>query len=203
MTTAQRTKLIIVRHGQTEFNEAHKLDGQSDTKLTRLGLAQAEELSKRLSTIAFDVVYASPLQRSRLTAEAVLKNQSKKLNMQIESRLLEIDCGRCTGMTRAEIANEFPALVKEWGANTDSPFPDGESLKDVETRCIPLIEKIVASYRGGTVLVSGHGSLNKAVLGHYLQIPYGIRFKLKQSNCCINEIEFFDGGDFRINSINA
>lgn len=116
--------------------------------------------------------------------------------------LKEIDCGECTGLTKDEVAEKFPKLIKEWDKNTDPPFPSGESLRDVEKRAIPIINDLISKYAGETILVSGHGSLNVAIIGHFLQIPLAWRFKLRQDNCCVNILEFKDNQLVFVRGIN-
>lgn len=195
-----KTRVIIVRHGQTEYNRDHKLDGQFDTKLTDLGRDQARVLAEFLANEEIDITYSSPLSRSVDTADAITAHHPGIPYVQVDA-FREIDCGKCTSLTQAEVKDQFPDLVAEWPKNTDPPFPGGESLKDVEARAVPTFIDIVNKNVGKTVLIVGHGALNIAILGHYLSIPHGLRFKLKQSNCCVNEIEI-DEDDFKIIRIN-
>jgi hypothetical protein len=187
-----KTTLLIVRHGQTNLNAQHRMDGQADTSLTQIGLDQIEKLSLFLSKYKIDCIYSSPLSRSSKTAEAIIKRQNTPLSVNKINNFREIDCGDCTGLTHDEVIQKFPQLSMEWGKNTDPPFPNGESLRDVEARAIPIIEQILSVDAGKTILISGHGSLNVAIIGHYLQMPPAIRFKLRQDNCCLNILEFND-----------
>lgn len=186
------TTLLIVRHGQTTFNVKHRMDGQKDTALTKAGVRQAEKLSTFLSTYSIDRIYSSPLSRSVITAEAVATHQDKVSTIEKIDDFREIDCGECTGLTRSEVAQTFPKLVEEWGKNTDPPFPNGESLRDVAARALPIVHRILSENAGKTILISGHGTLNAAIIGHYLHIPPAIRFTLRQDNCCLNVLEFND-----------
>lgn len=198
------TRLIITRHGQTNYNLQHKLDGQHDTKLTALGKKQAKKLAKTLKKFKLDRVYSSPLTRAVETAQYILKETVKEnaTNLEIVPEFSEIDCGSCTALTKKEIKKKFPKLVEEWEKNSDPPFPQGESLKDVEKRAIPVLKRIIEKNKGKTILISGHGSLNLAIIGCFLCIPHGLRFKIKQSNCCINEIEL-NGKDLKITKLNC
>lgn len=187
-----KTTLLIIRHGQTNLNLQHRMDGQADTLLTQTGLDQIEKLSLFLSKYKIDCVYSSPLSRSLKTAETIIKHQNTTLSINKINDFREIDCGDCTGLTHTEVIQKFPQLSIEWDKNTDPPFPNGESLRDVEARAMPIIEQILSVDAGKTILISGHGSLNVAIIGHYLQMPPAIRFKLRQDNCCLNILEFDD-----------
>lgn len=185
-----KTTLLIIRHGQTDLNLEHRMDGQGDTQLTEVGLRQAELLGDFLAKYKIDSVYSSPLSRAIKTAGTVIERQSGNLKVNTVDNFREIDCGECTGLTRGEVEAKFPELIKEWSKNTDPPFPGGESLRNVDTRALPVVFDILAKHPGRTVLISGHGSLNVAIIGHFLQIPPALRFKIRQDNCCVNILEF-------------
>ncbi len=182
-----------------EWNDAHKLDGQENTRLTAFGEQQISNLSSYFAQKEIDVIVSSPLDRSYLTAEKIALTLNKKV--QIINDLKEIDCGQCTGLVKKEIKKRYPKLVEEWNKNTDPPFPNGESLLDVEKRVIPVIEELVKKHKGKTVMVVAHGSVNIAIIGFYLGTKPGLRFKIRQDNCCINELKFKDDGVY-INTIN-
>ena len=195
-------KVYLVRHGQTTYNKEHKLDGQEDTKLINQGIKQTKQLANYLSDVVFDVAYCSTLSRSSETLEIL--SQRCKIKKEIKlSEFKEIDCGLCTGLTKEEIAKKFPKLIEEWKLNTDPPFPEGESLEMVEKRAIPKFLEVISENNINNILIVGHGTLNVAIIGYLLGVvKHGLRFKIKQNNCCLNEIEIFDSGDFRINRIN-
>ncbi len=194
-----KTKIILIRHGQTNWNKNHLLDGQHNTTLTKEGLAQAEKLAKFLKQIPFDIAFSSKLSRAKKTLE-IINKQLKIPSFEIEE-LKEIDCGLCTGLNKQEIAEKFPELIKEWKKDSDPPFPEGESIRDVEARVMPEINKIINENKGKTILIASHGTVNLAILGHLLDIKPGLRFKIRQGNCCVNEIDFNEE-DFMIKSIN-
>lgn len=194
------TRLIIIRHGKTKYNEKHLLDGQIDTQLTSEGLEQIDKLNKYLLSFEIDEIYSSPLSRAMKTVEKLAKE--KEMKVSIIEGFKEIDCGECSGLTKEEIISKFPNLPVEWKKNTDPPFPKGENLEDVENRAIPILLNILKKNIGKTVLISGHGSLNLALIGYFLKIPHGLRFKIKQSNCCVNELEIMED-DFRLIQLNS
>lgn len=199
-------KIVLVRHGETEFRDKGLLDGMTDTAMNENGTRQAKELAPKLKKYNFKKIFSSTLKRSIDTAEII--KQELGLNLPIEKieSFREIDCGDCNGKSHESIGIEYPELVKEWAKNTDPPFPNGESLKDVGERALPEFLKIIKENMGsdGDILIAGHGALNIALVGHFLKIPYGYRWKIKQSNCCINEISFGkDMEDYKVNKINC
>ena len=192
-------KLILVRHGETIANSQFRLDGQYDTELSEKGEKQIQLLSKFLKKVHIDRIFCSPLRRSKKTALAIAKHRN--ISPIERKELLEIDCGACTMMKRSEVIKKYPSLVKGWKDNTDPPFPEGESLRDVESRVMPFIKELVSKFQNETILISGHGSLNVCILGYYLNIKPGLRFKIKQDNCAINILSF-NKSDFSIDAVN-
>lgn len=198
-----QTRVFIVRHGQTDYNAAHKFDGQIDTRLSELGKKQVQELAETLCDIKIDTIVSSPLSRAIDTATAIAKRQFNDLQVVIESAFTEIDCGDCSGMARSDIEMNYKDLVKQWAENSDPRFPRGENIEDVELRAAKKFLDIIERNKGKTVLVAGHGTLNRALIGYLLHIPYGLRFNIVQRNCAINEIVFTDKNKFKIQAINA
>lgn len=195
-----KTKIILIRHAETGSNSRNELDGQMETIVTEKGKEQAKALAKYLKNEKIDVAYSSPHKRAIFTGETVIQDY-KNLRLIKIAEFKEMDCGICTGINRNEVIEKYPELHKGWMDLTDPPFPKGECLEDVEKRVIPTFNRIVKENEGKVILISGHGSLNIAIIGHFLKIPYGLRFKIKQSNCCINEM-IFRNNDFLITKIN-
>ncbi len=165
------------------------------SKLSEKGKLQIKLLAHYLERIHIDRIFCSPLSRSKETALAIAKGRNI---IPIERKeLLEIDCGDCTMMKRDDVIKNYPKLFEGWKNNTGHPFPKGESLRDVEARVMPFLKEI----KDGTVLISGHGSLNVCILGFYLNIKHGLRFKIRQDNCAINIISF-NHNDFSVDAVN-
>jgi broad specificity phosphatase PhoE len=192
-------KLLIIRHGETYSNKEGKLDGQSDTQLTPKGIQQAKKLSKIIEKEKITKVYCSPLKRSYDTVNISTSHNNQQI--EIEKSLIEINCGKCTLMSISQITNLYPKLIQGWADLSDPRFPNGENLKDVQVRVIPFIKKIISQHKSGTILIGGHGAVNIAILGYFLNIPQGLCWKIEQENCCLNEI-FIDSDGFKIKKIN-
>ncbi len=195
-----KTRLIIVRHGETDSNKEGRLDGQHETTLTDNGIQQAKALSHNLSEEKIDLIVVSPLKRAQETAAIIIKNHPNTV-MHTINEFKEIDCGACTIMKRDDVIVKYPELYNGWIELTDPKFPEGENLRDVEARAIPKLKSILEENVGKTILLVGHGSLNIGIIGFYLNIPHGLRFKIEQGNCCINEIIIREN-DFSIKKIN-
>lgn len=180
-------KIFIIRHGETIANKKGLIGCLNDEPLTSKGVLQAIALSNFLKTERIDFAYSSPFTRAKETANIILKNH-KDITLKIESNLRDIDHGLCTLKKYEQIMKEFPKLVEGWKNLTDPPFPEGESLRDVQRRIMPFISKIMKKHRGKTILISSHATPNIAIIGRLLHIPPGYCWKIEQNNCCINEI---------------
>jgi broad specificity phosphatase PhoE len=149
------SRLILARHGETDWNREHRVQGQTDVPLNAAGLAQGERLADSLSAERLDAVYSSDLARARQTAEAVARRQG--LEVVTDAALREKNFGSWEGLTDVEIAERFPDAVRgRWG--------DGETTEDVAARVLPAIELIRARHPDGLVLVVSHGGAIRIVL---------------------------------------
>lgn len=176
------TRVILVRHGATEFNRGRKFQGHRDVPLGKLGLQQAERIAMRLQHEHPTIAYSSDLQRARSTAEALIAYGDVPLHVTPELR--EMSFGAWEGLTAEEIAEAFP---EEWQAWTKDPVhvcpPHGESLEILAGRMVKFFEAALQEIssaqpprggrrdRGPTLLIVGHGGALRALLTHILEIP--------------------------------
>ncbi len=163
------TLLYLVRHGNTAWNRAGRMQGWADPGLDALGKRQALALAKRLYSESFEAFYSSPLARARETAEAVAAGH----NMQVvyDDRLRERHLGEWTGLTFEEARARNPAeAVDDW--RIPGP-PGGESQAQLMARVAGALDEIAARHPEGTVGVFSHGGSLSAYLEHLLGIPSG------------------------------
>jgi broad specificity phosphatase PhoE len=149
----QQTHLILVRHGETDWNRLGRYQGTSDIPLNELGLRQAELVGERLSSEHIDAIIASPLVRAYATAEAIaLGAGSGKI---VKNRdLMERAYGDAEGMTIPEREAAYPG--GEW--------PGLETPEQVFARARRILDLVVEEYAGKTVVVVSHGGFINAVL---------------------------------------
>jgi probable phosphoglycerate mutase len=159
-TDEARTRLVVVRHGETEWSRVGRHTGRSDLPLTADGEASARALAPALAGWSFACVLTSPLQRARRTAELLGHPDATA-----DADLLEWDYGDYEGMTRAEIV---AARGAPWDPFRDG-FPGGEPLADVAAR----LDRVVARVRavGGDVLAVAHGHSLKVLAARWLGLP--------------------------------
>ena len=116
--------------------------------------------------------------------------------------LNDIDYGDWQGLTRDEAHARWPAEIDLWYAHPDwAALPNGESLQQVLTRAVAALRDIVRRHPDDTVVLVAHDSVNRVLLLHALELPLSRYWRLKQSPCCINELDFGPDG-FTIHSIN-
>ena len=150
------TRLILARHGVTEWNIAGRFQGQADPPLTAAGWQQAESLAEVLAASDIQAVYSSDLQRAYNTAQAVAKRLG--LPVQVDRRLREVSQGVWEGMLHADILAQYAA---EWAAREQDPLhnrpPGGESVAEVAARTWAAADEIARLHAAGPVLVVSHG----------------------------------------------
>jgi broad specificity phosphatase PhoE len=157
------TTFYLVRHGESEGNAARVFTGQSDSPLTPRGRRQAEAIADELSTVKFDRIVTSDLSRTRDTAEAIAKRQG--LTVEVFPELREIDVGERTGKGFDETAG-----LPDWKEDGFVAWPRGETLDQVLRRVIGVITRLTRQSPGKTILVVGHGGVNRILISHFLGI---------------------------------
>jgi Fructose-2,6-bisphosphatase len=146
------TKLILVRHGETEWNRTGRYQGQSDIELNTTGLWQAERLRDRLVRQRIDAAYSSDLKRALHTAQIIISKHN--LVMIPCKELREIDFGELEGMTSDEIQRHYP----NWhGMSSDVSIPGGESISQLASRIELFVPRLVEYSGDKTVLIVAHG----------------------------------------------
>ena len=168
--TKMHSNLVLVRHGQSLWNEKGLWTGWKDIGLNENGKQEALKAAESISDIDFDIAFSSDLLRAFQTLELI----KKKLKLHhiptvIESGLNERHYGIYTGKNKWQIKksigeDKFNRLRRSW----DEPIPEGESLKDVHKRAVPVYIKNILPLlqKGQNVLVVAHGNSNRALIKH-------------------------------------
>ncbi len=167
MNENSRFRLLLIRHGRTDFNREGVLLGQSDVPLNAEGIAEAENLAKRLLDEPIDFCYASPLSRTMKTAKILV--QGRDMDIVPEPALIEFDFGLWDGKHYSVIERDHPEDWKRWIADWQrAGVPGGESFSIFFGRVIGAVEAIKARHREGTVAIVSHSGCIRAILSHYL-----------------------------------
>ena len=165
------SNLILIRHGQSVWNAANRFTGWTDVELSEVGVSEAEEAGRILSSHRIDVVHTSDLIRAQRTAEIImsLNESSEGYSTRFDWRLNERNYGSLQGLNKAETAEKFGAeQVHIWRRSFDVAPPDGESLEMTAERTIPYFEdEILPDLQAGKgVLVSAHGNSLRSIVMH-------------------------------------
>ncbi len=159
MTT---TVTHLLRHGQTEHTPERRYSGRNELPLSRTGRAEAEAAAARAAQLGVDVVVASPLRRTRETAEAVA--QELGLQVEFDDDLVELDFGEVEGLTFEEAAALHPLAARRFSTDVTVRAPGGESVADVSQRVARARRRILDRHAGRTVLVVSHVTPIKLLL---------------------------------------
>ena len=173
------TTLLLVRHGETDWNRELRIQGSSDTELNARGRTQAHDLASELAGVEIDAVYSSDRRRARETAE--IATAGRRLDVRLDRDLRERSFGSWEGLTRSEVAERFPDLEHH----------DGESDDQVRDRVLAAVHRIVGAHPGEEVLVVSHGGALNALWHHAI----GERIE-RWGNCAAYRLAFRDG-EFR------
>ena len=186
------TRILLVRHGETTWNQQGRYQGQVDTPLSERGWAQGRQLAKALSVVKLDACYASPLSRAFNTAK--LCAELHGLDVTTDERLLEIAHGEWEGMLADEVEQQWPELLYKWRTTVvDAPMPGGEAIDEVADRSMEAFNDIARDNEGKTVLVAAHDAVNKAVVCRVMGTDLSHFWQVKQDNTCINVLEWQNG----------
>jgi len=172
------TEIIIVRHGETEWNVGEIFRGRIDIELNETGIKQAELLAEYLSKQTIDAIYSSPLKRALRTAEIIAGYH--KLDVDIAPGLIDFNYGQWQGLSHQEVKDEYKELYTAWTNRPDQvKMPAGESLDDVSKRATGVVTNISSRYKGTVVLVS-HRVVNKVLICALLGLDNSRFWKIKQ-----------------------
>jgi probable phosphoglycerate mutase len=187
-------RLLLVRHGETDWNKAGKFQGQIDVPLNDNGREQARQAAEFLKDVKLDFAISSSMLRPKETAEIILKHHGG-LQLQLRDELREISHGLWEGKFESEIEQSYPGLLDEWKTSPENvQMPEGENLEGVWTRAIAAWQEIVRSV-SGTGIVVAHDAVNKALLCHLFNLQPEHFWQFKQGNGAVSVIDYPHGPD--------
>lgn len=154
--------VIMVRHGETDWNLEKRYQGHRDIPLNETGRQQARDIARRLQHEQIEAVYSSDLCRARETAEVIA--QSLSLSVQVDARLREMSFGLWEGKTFSEIYRDYRHEFEEWFRHTSNyTVPEGESVNRLLERLRAFLAEVSSRHKG-TVLLLTHGGVIRSFL---------------------------------------
>ena len=164
------TRLIILRHGETQWNLEHRYQGHLDSPLTANGVAQGRALAERLAGQAFFALCSSDLGRARQTADAI--SARTRHDVLTHAGLRERHLGALQGYTRDEVKARWPEEYRRLRSGEADYAPsEGESNRALTARAVAALAEIAAPHGGETIAVVTHGGVLSALLRHVLGLP--------------------------------
>jgi ribonuclease HI len=199
--TGAPTRLLLLRHGQTELSVERRYSGRGNPALTEEGRRQAEAAARYLGKRGgIAAVVTSPLQRAYDTAAMAAK--ALGLEVAVDDDLIETDFGAWEGLTFAEAAQRDPDVHRRWLRDTSVEPPGGESFDAVADRVRRACNRIVAEYGEATVLVVSHVTPIKTVLRLALDAGEGILYRLHLDLASLSIAEFYGDGASSVRLVN-
>lgn len=179
--------LLLVRHGESEYNAKSLWTGWIDSPLSAKGRREAAQMADVMRDFTINRCYTSKLKRAADTLTIILKNLGKSdLPIETSAALNERDYGDLAGLNKWEVQKKYgEEQFARWRRGWDEPVPGGETLKDVYARAIPYYESAILPHlkAGENVLVSSHGNALRALIKYFdrlsdeavehLEMPFG------------------------------
>ncbi|MGD9622041.1 MAG: bifunctional RNase H/acid phosphatase [Mycolicibacterium sp.] len=195
------TRLLLLRHGQTELSAQRRYSGRGDPELTDVGVRQAAAAATYLADRGgIAAVISSPLRRAYDTASAAAT--ALALDVAVDDGLIETDFGAWEGLTFGEAAERDTGLHRRWLADTSVPAPGGESFDAVAARVHDAQRRIIAQHAGQTVLVVSHVTPIKTLLRLALDAGPNILYRLHLDLASLSIAEFYPDGAASVRLVN-
>lgn len=185
-------RLVVLRHGSTDWNEQGRYQGCKESRLSAQGRAQAEAAARLLADREFSALYASPLSRAQETAGLIAERRGCSVLPAPAFR--EICLGVWEGLTRQEVQTRFPALYADWRERPHTvAIPDGETVAMVQKRVLEGLTQLRAAHEGETICLVAHGVTIRLLILEALGLPTGRLWSFRVSPAAVSEIEYGNG----------
>ncbi len=186
-------RLLLVRHGETDWNRQKRFQGQIDVPLNDTGCVQSQQAAEFLKSVPIQAAVTSPMLRPKKTAEVILQYHPD-VQLELEDNLREISHGLWEGKLETEIEASYPGMLQQWQNSPETvQMPEGENLQQVWERAIAAWDSIVqAAYQRepGITLVVAHDAINKAILCYVLGLGPDHFWNFKQGNGAVSVIDY-------------
>ena len=178
----KETEIILIRHGETEWNSQKRMQGHSNSNLSEVGRGQIQELGELMKNVSFDHIYSSDSLRARQTAEAITQYSGHTL--QFDQRIREKNLGVFEGLTSTEAKERHPEVYRLFKtAGPNYVIDEGESTQQLLERALEFIEEIRLRHPQERVVMVTHGGVVRVLMKHALglSIDAPTRFIIKNT----------------------
>jgi broad specificity phosphatase PhoE len=180
--------VYLVRHGETDWNQDGRIQGQTDIPLNDRGRRQAEALAERLANVSLDLIYTSDLSRARETSTIIAAKQPHQVPMVPTQELRECNYGLWEGLTCDEVSRRFEEDWENWIRGGRIGYPTGgEDFLSLFRRAGRVFD--AAAQEEKEILISAHGGPIQAILCHALGIGQSFRSRFVVTNCSFSALE--------------
>ena len=163
----KETEIILIRHGETEWNSQQRMQGHSNSDLSSVGQAQIQALGQWMKNVPFDIIYSSDSLRAKQTAEAITQFSGHELK--IDLRLREKNLGVFEGLTSEEARERHPEVFRLFKtAGSKYVIDEGESTQQLQDRALEIVDEIRIKHPEERVLLVTHGGFIRVVMKHSL-----------------------------------
>lgn len=193
-----KTKVIMVRHGETEWNVLCKFLGRVDMPLNEKGRRQAGYAKDALKDVQIDVAYSSPMKRAFETGEIIC--EGKDIEILSDEGLREISCGKWEGLNGVEVEELFPGQIELWGNSPAECYIEGgDTFQEVSDRIVDAFWRIVNANRGKTILITSHMICLTLLMIHFEGGKINDMWEVKPiGNAALNIVEVSENDDVEI-----
>ncbi len=181
--------LLLIRHGETDWNSEGRMQGRVDLPLNVRGIEQAERLARRLAEEErIDILYTSPLTRARATAEIIAERLA--LTPIPDIRLVERSVGKLEGLTLQDFELSYPDLYRTWHEGNDHfSLPEGETREECLERIQSFLAMLRRQHMGARVAIVSHGGALSLMLGACVGLDPTKRFPFRFDNASLSKVD--------------
>jgi broad specificity phosphatase PhoE len=180
------TQVLVVRHGETDWNREGRWQGQGGPGLNDTGRAQAARIAERLARVRIDALYTSDLARAEETARIIGRAVGERPRQQ--KGLREVDNGDWRGLTRAQVRRRDPAGYRRW-LRGEPGWHGGETYDQMHARVIATLERLAAKHPRGRIVLVSHGGAVRAIVAHAVGLPHHDRVHIDgAANCSLTTV---------------
>jgi probable phosphoglycerate mutase len=193
VSVATATRVVLIRHGETDWNTETRLQGHTDIPLNANGRAQAERLRVAMQGEALDAIYSSDLQRALHTAQAVAQATGAPLS--IDPALRERGFGCFEGLRYADVEARWPADARRWRLREPGFGPaGGETLQAFYQRSLAAAERLAAAHPGGSIALVAHGGVLDTLYRAATRLALDAPRSWRSGNASINRLLYGSSG---------
>ena len=193
MSSDHVTRLLVIRHGETAWNRASRIQGHTDIPLSDKGRWQARQLALALRDEGLQALYSSDLMRARDTAAPIAA--ATGLPLVLDAQLRERCFGRFEGMTQEEVATQWPDESRRWRAREPGYGPEGgETLSGFHDRCVTALARLAHQHMGQTIALVAHGGVLDSFYRAATRVALEAPRTWHINNACVNRLLYSPEG---------